>query len=173
MRRVDPADAHDKRDKCKKIDDNDKKKKCLKKAKKHNRQHAAETPLDTCTPSCAGTHCGDDGCGTPCTCTAPRTCQSGLCTCPAGQDDCGGTCVPSCAPTQARIPGTCDQCCTRNTEIAVVCDTAAEVSADCCSGRCDDDGVCRGKGPGALCAFDAQCFSGICHDSGPNVGTCD
>jgi hypothetical protein len=47
------ADAHNALTACKKKSG---KKKCIKKAKKHNAQHASETVLGgTCTPSCAAT----------------------------------------------------------------------------------------------------------------------
>jgi hypothetical protein len=169
---ADDAAAHNTLKKCKKIEDKKKRKACIKKAKKHNATHTI-TPITTCTPTCGGRTCGDNGCGGSCgACGGSSSCIEGICTCPSPQEFCGGTCVPPCEATQARNPISCG-CCTRFGNSSVNCDTAAEVSADCCSGKCDDDGVCRGKVPGAPCQFDAQCASGICDDSGLDVNTCD
>ncbi|OGI12261.1 hypothetical protein A3K64_02960 [Candidatus Micrarchaeota archaeon RBG_16_36_9] len=57
-----------------------------------------------CIPSCVGKNCGSDGCGGSCgTCTAPQTCNNGVCSCilttcqqlgyncGSWNDNCGGT----------------------------------------------------------------------------------
>ena len=51
-------DAHNKLKKCKKLDDKDKRKRCLKKAKKHNATHTAVTG---CIGSCASVSLRDGG----------------------------------------------------------------------------------------------------------------
>ncbi len=60
-----------------------------------------------CTPNCAGSVCGDNGCGGSCgSCQPSQSCQSGSCqssctpdcggkTC--GSDGCGGSCGPPCS----------------------------------------------------------------------------
>jgi hypothetical protein len=113
------TDAHDAVKKCKKLEDKDKKKKCLKKAKKHNAAH--------CGPNCAGKSCGDDGCGGACgICTGGQTCQGGACACPSGQELCGSNCAPLCPLGFVRKPD-CG-CCNPGGNCAT--------TADCCSGVC-------------------------------------
>ena len=58
----------------------------------------------TCTPSCSGKSCGDNGCGGSCgTCSTDKICSNGQCvtgTCPTGQTKCSdGTCKTSCGET--------------------------------------------------------------------------
>jgi hypothetical protein len=70
----------------------------------------------TCTPTCAGKECGDDGCeGTCGTCPAGESCDNGVCdgTCQpdcadkeCGPDGCDGECG-MCAPGQFCSHGTC------------------------------------------------------------------
>ena len=84
----DPEDAiaHELKDTCKKKS-GEAKKKCLKKAKKHNAAHAFETPPG-CTLTCAGKVCGPNGCGGQCgACIiAGQSCTpEGACVCPTGQ----------------------------------------------------------------------------------------
>ena len=79
---------------------------------------------DSCTPSCAGRLCGDDGCGGSCG-TCPGTgaeCVAGACMCePATcaelpracgvvDDGCGGTidCTRACSGGAACVAGTCE-----------------------------------------------------------------
>jgi hypothetical protein len=114
----------------------------------------------TCTPNCTDKVCGDNGCGGSCgSCTDPRTCESGQCTCP--EDECGGTCVAACQNDEARNtspgPDACS-CCMRNFSR---CDP--NNPSECCSGRCvyDNfffDDVCHGRSAGARCDFDEQCW---------------
>jgi hypothetical protein len=128
-----------------------------------------------CVPNCTNRVCGSDGCTGSCgTGLCPATGQSctaaGQCVCPTDAPDiCGGACVAACGQTQARNPGTCD-CCTANNQF---CNPAANT---CCSGFCFDSpgafDTCVGKASGVPCDFDAQCASGDCRDSGPQVGTC-
>src|SRR5688572_13324270 len=52
---VTATEAHDKLKKCKKIDDKDKRKKCVKKARKHNATHTTQpTTCATGLPRCGG-----------------------------------------------------------------------------------------------------------------------
>jgi len=73
----------------------------------------------TCTPSCAGKQCGDDGCGGSCgTCPAGQTCNAGQCkpqSCTpvctgkqCGDDGCGGSCG-TCPAGQQCQAGKCVQ----------------------------------------------------------------
>ena len=96
------AEAHNALTACRKKSGKQKKK-CLKKARAHNAQHAAETPAPPCIGRCALTKpCGPDGCGGVCgTCAGTETCQSTTCVCVpnctgknCGDDGCGGSCGP-------------------------------------------------------------------------------
>lgn len=148
------AEAHDALEKCKKLK-GDKKKKCLKKAKKHDRRHAS------CTPNCAGKDCGPDGCGRSCGACTGGDCVNGTCDCPDGQELCGGVCREACPTGSVRLPATCNCCnppdgpCNQPTP-----------DPTCCSGLCTflGTGVCRGLGEGSSCQIDEQCDSGICRD---------
>ena len=117
---------------------------------------------DTCTPSCDGKECGDDGCGGICAlCTddtkpfcnlESNTCEAYECfpTCPeewqCGDDGCGGSCgdcpsdTPFCAPDN-----TCQ----------------VECVPDCDGRTCGDDGcggVCGDPcGDGETCNDGGQC----------------
>jgi hypothetical protein len=129
--------AHDLKDKCKKKS-GEAKKKCLKKAKKHNRQHADETALVTCSPSCAGKQCGDNGCGGSCgACGNPCTeCRGGLCVAKAQGTACGtatapaqciaGRCALECGPA---CLATCNACASTTAPQAGFC--ADEPAAGC------------------------------------------
>lgn len=59
---------------------------------------SGEFPLScsgTCTPSCAGKECGDDGCGGSCgSCAASETCQNGICG--GTVDPCNGVTYEGC-----------------------------------------------------------------------------
>jgi hypothetical protein len=75
----------------------------------------------SCTPSCSGKSCGDDGCGGSCgSCSNSQTCVSGSCqaTCTpscsgksCGDNGCGGTCG-TCTSSQTCVSGTCQAICT-------------------------------------------------------------
>jgi hypothetical protein len=79
------------------FDDAEARKKGRKRKKKRNRNkkrnQGNKSPL-SCTRSCAGKDCGDDGCGGSCgTCGATQLCAQGQCvtgqgTCDPGQDIC-------------------------------------------------------------------------------------
>jgi hypothetical protein len=121
-----------------------------------------------CTPTCAGKQCGSDGCGRSCgSCVAPETCRTGVCSCGAGKDLCGGACLAACPDNQMYNPSTC-ACCNKNG--TVFSDDDACFAAGCCSGddQCqeltDDSGryACQGRHGGTPCTFDAQCASGHC-----------
>lgn len=61
---------------------------------------ATTTISGTCTPSCSGKVCGDNGCGGSCgTCTSGQVCSNGQCIseCPSGQTKCSdGVCKETC-----------------------------------------------------------------------------
>jgi hypothetical protein len=160
------AIAHNLKAKCKKKS-GEAKKKCLKKAKKHQATHSG--PPSTlsggsgCTPDCAGKACGDDGCGGSCDCTG-GTCDNGVCTCTGNTELCGVTCEPLCPGDEARNPTTCECC----VIVGQICDPRA-VNSRCCSGPCEpnpvgdpDTGTCSGKTAGESCEFDGQCSGGNC-----------
>ena len=63
----------------------------------------------TCTPSCNGKTCGDDGCGGSCgTCDTGETCSGGVCT--GGGGGGGDTCAHPVCSTGSELDGSCDSC---------------------------------------------------------------
>jgi hypothetical protein len=149
------AAAHDLLPGCKKKKGKQKKK-CLKKARKHNLTH---TTAGGCTPSCAGKNCGLDGCGGLCGPCNDGTCTDGTCVCRDGEELCQDRCVPVCPQGCARIPGSCGSCC------SVIGNCSSGPCFSCC-GQCSG-GTCIGRALDAFCEFDAQCFPNVCTD-----GTC-
>lgn len=89
-------------------------------------------------------------------------CIDGVCRCPSGKVPCRGLCANPCPETMARNPDNCG-CCVKNGESCL--------SASCCSNSCSA-GACVGRARDADCTFDAQCASGDCRDSGPQILTC-
>src|SRR5687767_2533669 len=68
------TDAHNALKRCKKIEDKDKRRKCKKKAKKHNATHVAPVPAG-CVPNCTGKECGANGCNGSCgSCAGDQLC---------------------------------------------------------------------------------------------------
>jgi agmatine/peptidylarginine deiminase len=104
----------------------------------------------TCTPSCNGNQCGDDGCGGSCgTCAAGQNCTNGQCVCApnctnksCGDDGCGGSCG-TCSNGQTCTDGQC--VCTPNC-----------VNKTCGSDGCN--GVCGTCAAGQTCT-DSQCVT--------------
>lgn len=102
----------------------------------------------SCTPSCGGAVCGNDGCGGSCgSCTAPDVCQGGQCVCTTtcgaavcGPDGCGDSCG-SCAANELCQGGQC------------------ACQADCTGAVCGDDGC---GGTCGNCAANELCVSGQC-----------
>ena len=100
------------------------KKRCLKKAKKHAAQHAAEPPPLSCPEgqhACRGQCISVLTCCTDSNCVGGRRCQNGTCVCPPDKPH--GNC-----PGSSR----CQQCCTRD-------DCGAQVFGD---GQVCQDGQC-------------------------------
>jgi hypothetical protein len=94
-------------------------------------------------------------------CGPCEKCKQGKCKrVPPGSEACGGKCVPACLSTPElateRDPLTCD-CCISNGQSLEVC----LILTPCCSEMCSS-GTCVGIEQGNVCAFDAQCESGIC-----------
>ena len=114
---------------------------------------ASDPDCDTCTPSCAGRDCGDNGCGGECgtcdfgdSCTAAGQCEA-ICVpdCTGkqcGDDGCGGTC------------GTCEGTCTAGGQCQGTCVpscTGKTCGDDGCGGSC---GTCSG---GLTCSNAGAC----------------
>jgi hypothetical protein len=172
------AQAHDSRKKCKKIEDRGKRKKCVKKAKQHNAQHANETspPLGTCpagTTSCGGTCVGS-------TCTGGQHFEPSQCRCCiavsrdttncTGADDC---CSRMCLPHETEL--------LRNYCGCNLFQMPCEVNENCCSGTCElgsgvcPDGNCCACGPqGTRCTSSSNCCGTMtCQGfTGTDYGTC-
>ncbi|PKN55582.1 MAG: hypothetical protein CVU56_20565 [Deltaproteobacteria bacterium HGW-Deltaproteobacteria-14] len=119
----------------------------------------------TCTPSCAGKQCGDNGCGGTCgTCSGTTSCNA------AGQ--CVGGCTPSCAGKQCGdngCGGTCGTC-----TGATTCNPSGQCVAS--AGQCGGDSLntCLGRcglfNEAWTCQCDAQCAT--TGDCCPDLGTC-
>ena len=172
--RPEEAAAHNPLKACKKKSGRAKKR-CIKKAKKHNAQHATEAPAPApppCASAADGFPCPDDG--NPCT---DDFCRAGTCIHPAKPDRtacggggqcCGGQCVADneCC-TNAHCPfgktctsaGTC-VCPTGKIDCGAGCQTGnCCVHTDCSPGNACCGGFCR-CGP---CCTNADCpDSGVC-----------
>jgi hypothetical protein len=177
----DEAGAHDPLKKCKKINDQGKRKQCLKKAKKHAAQHAADQApsAPVCTPSCTGRSCGDDGCGGSCGPCSGGSCDAGTCLCPDGTSCVAGQacqatmegviCFPQgicaastegslCQPafTVCDRDGTGDCSCIRSAEGNIVCVQRNSMTA--CAHGCNASTDCE---PGLACVDISGCCGGL------------
>ncbi len=148
--------AHDALPACKKKSGK-KKKRCLKKARAHNAQHATDTPPpDTFVPPppdpCAGKGEGDS-CGTD------RACCSGTCVnLRIDPDHCGG-CGYACSPT-SNLTAICHNG-------GCACPGFADCPGTCsCGVRYEGGGFCRA--PDATCIGAKQCPNG---DVDCDIGT--
>ena len=156
------AEAHNPLKKCKKINDKQKRRACIKKAKKHNATHTVAAPAPTgtaaCTPNCSGgRNCGGDGCSGSCgSCSGTETCggggAAGVCGCTpttcAAQgkncgtiaDGCGGTPdCGTCGTGQRCAGGTCQEICAAYG--ASACETP-NTTCDANSVTCGGDPFC-------------------------------
>ena len=111
------------------------------------------TPV--CIPNCERKVCGSDGCGDQCgTCDTDQVCADGRCawSCPGGQKNCAGECIPS------------NQCCTSSD-----CPAA---TPDCCGGVCVDAATDARNcgGCGTRCSGDRACIGGICEGACASYG---
>jgi hypothetical protein len=153
-----------------------KKRACLKKAKKHAAQHAAQTPpAPTCTDNIKNGSETDVDCGGSCPkcgvgkqCVQAADCASGYCaggqcvvgqgTCAAGANACPGFEPSTVCNTQPGV-GTC-HCVIANEGGATRCASGTGVGSMC--GDCATDSACKSFHPAAFCArgFAGECCSG-------------
>jgi hypothetical protein len=177
---VEDAAAHDLKAKCKKKS-GDAKKKCLKKAKKHAAQHAAETQPPPPPHVCAGRNfcttkgeqnlCQTDGqececavtaAGAPfCGATRPRPNLRLVTTCGGCQP--GETCIALAACEGAQVPFGCVRPCPNGPTCDDELQNGTESDVDCGGGtcrRCATNRTCTTRHD---CAS-ALCFSGTCQD---------
>jgi hypothetical protein len=112
----------------------------------------------TCTPSCTGKTCGDDGCGGSCgTCGSGQTCS------PGGTCTTGGTCAHPICSTGGKLTASCDSC------AAQIC--AAD--SFCCNNTWDS--VCVGE-VASVChqtCGGGSCAHAICATGGKLTASCD
>ena len=127
----------------------------------------------TCTPSCGGRECGDDGCGGACgSCASGLSCGTdGTCAC-AGTA-CGGACVDlSSDPDHC---GACDTVCGA-TEVcsSSACSDACTAGLMACDRACvntaTDNLNCGGCGN--ACGDEERCASGVCESGATPDGGC-
>ena len=132
-------------------------------AKRKRKKKKKKAVSPSCTPTCAGRNCDGDGCGGSCgACSGGQTCQSGICTCPSGQDFCGGTCRLSCPLGSARDPRTCG-CCRASGSFCNGNDTCcSDLPCPCSGGSGGCGSGCPGRSFNDACLFGAQCASGYC-----------
>ena len=152
------TDAHDALLTCKKLK-GDKKKKCLKKAKRHMKTHA-RSASPGCTRNCAGKTCGDDGCGGSCGTCSFGTCNGASCVCPNDKELCRGRCEDLCSVGKVRHTKTCDCCIPAEGGCS-----PQGFSFDCCTNQCSQDifGLkCVGRAEGSACNTNGECTSGLC-----------
>jgi hypothetical protein len=129
------ATAHELAAKCKKLK-GDKKKNCLKKAKKHKAQHASQ--------------------GSPPTSTVSSSCGDGMRNGGETDVDCGGPCPPCADGKACIVQNDCQsRVCTNNLCRAPTCNDGVkngnETDVDCGGGTCPDCAY------GQSCAVDADC----------------
>lgn len=134
-------------------------------------------------------HCG--GCTT--VCGATEVCVAGQCTCPPGQETCGGECCPpdscidgrcSCPAGQVACGGECcatercidEACCPANRACGAACCAGGEFCADPATGACvSEQGTCPtgahscGAGPVVFCNASSTC---ICVQSTAGATRC-
>jgi hypothetical protein len=116
----------------------------------------------TCTPSCNGKTCGDDGCGGSCgSCDTGETCSGGVCT---GGGDGGDTCAHPVCSTGSELDGTCDSC-------------AGQICAQddyCCNTAWDSICVNEvGSICGQSCGGGSSCAHSICATGVKLSSSCD
>lgn len=158
------ASAHTTLKRCKKIEDKTKRKKCVKKARKHNAQHAADTvpecrrpedcpaPQEPCrVASCSGGRCGIEPLsGGSITCGI-GACQRTVAQCSNGEQQ---QCVPG-APSSEICNGIDDDC-----------DGLIDVGAPPCpvGQRCERGGCCKVEGFDTehACTSNTECCSENC-----------
>jgi hypothetical protein len=110
---------------------------------------SADPDCSSCTPSCSGKQCGDNGCGGECgTCDLGETCTS--------QQQCVSVCVPNCTGKTCGSDGcggSCGTCGGGGT-----CNSAGTCDGPCvpsCTGKtCGSDGC---GGTCGSCAADLEC----------------
>jgi len=120
--------------------------------------YLTQVSTSTCTPSCAGRACGDDGCGGTCgTCAGTENCTA------AGACVPGGTCSPDCTGKQCGSDGCAGSCGTCGAG------TSCNATGQCacvpqCTGRtCGPDGcggTCGACAMGPLCNGLGPCTCG-------------
>jgi hypothetical protein len=119
----------------------------------------------TCTPSCSGKTCGDDGCGGSCgSCDTGETCSGGICMGGGSGSSGGDTCAHPICSTGGELDGSCDSCagdiCSQD---SYCCTTAwdsicvGEVGS-ICGESCSGGG--GGGGGGSTCSH-SICSSGV------------
>ena len=151
----------------------------------------------SCTPSCSGKTCGDDGCGGTCApgCGITETCQGGQCVCngaTCGTSCCvssqvcyqGACCTPSCSGKECGpdgCGGTCGHACTAPQVCALgACSASCPTGYENCGGSCAEtqsDATHCGRCDLA-CAAGASCVAGACVCAGgltdcPGAGCTD
>lgn len=143
--------------------------------------------------TCAGRHCGVDGCGRSCgTCAAGLTCNTttGQCGCPGGTPTCNGRCCPAGATCSA--DGTACVCPGGGTLCGAACCTATQTcvagTLTCCERGCTGAAPCMPDRCGGFCGCgpygndcqlvgaDVACFcanSGLCPPPGSGLPATD
>jgi hypothetical protein len=116
----------------------------------------------TCTPTCDGKACGDDGCGGSC-----GTCADGeACTV---EGACAALCIPDCGDMTCGddgCGGSCGACADDETCAEGVC--LADCVPACNAANCGDDGC---GGTCGECTGDETCTDGMC--MAESNGACD
>jgi hypothetical protein len=131
-----------------------------KKGKCRKTKHRKRCKPGKCLPKADGAPCALIG----------GSCLSATCTCPTGQEACGGVCLDLCpAGLSVRNPVTCG-CCRVNLLPLPVIPCGAPFP--CCSEICvtipslPPQSLCVPRATGDPCQFGAQCASGVCASNG-------
>lgn len=125
-----------------------------------------------CTPACAPTTCGSDGCGGVCVCASGSVCLAAFTCClpnnnPCGPDGCGGShgtcsCTPSCAPGSCGTDGCGGTCACASGAVCLANQTCCVPNTNTCGP--DGCGGTRGECPVSTCTRGDQDGDGVCDD---------
>jgi len=124
----------------------------------------------TCTPTCDGRSCGDDGCGGTCgSCAAGRICGGGECLCEGAAVTCDEECVDL-RVDEAHCGACGNECAAGEACSAGECRDDGVCVPDCDGRSCGDDGcggTCGSCSSGELCAMGGVC---VCGDAATTCG---
>lgn len=133
----------------------------------------------SCTPSCSGKTCGDDGCGGSCgSCAGGETCSGGVCMGGGGGGSCahpicstGGTLTASCDPCAQQVCAQDSYCCGTSWDSVCVGEVGSICGQSCSGGGGGGGGGGSGSGSGS--GGGSTCSHSICSSGTKLTSGCD